>query len=334
MNNDATLRHAKKAGNDFVALMFVFGLLILNAFSQITTTKITSKAPEMDATTFDGSKNFLGEAVTKYIGQELYLKGVADKLRKYGYDGFVNDYTKDRYPYNSNVYKCCDSYNSKYDELTGKYFKVVDVIKHPKAKENELLYGSKHFLKLQEKGSGNLVYFEYNSKYEFSFPFIVVAFFEKQKELVVGQQFVFADGVLTTSSDIQTGKAITNITGQKWKCTDLTVEEKYYTLSLILENDMKERVAVSFDTVFGEWRSGRVYALSEAAKYRQKFGEEIFEVILKGKVKIGMTKEMCQLSWGKPKSINETITSGKTREQWVYSDNYLYFDNGILTVIQ
>ena len=47
-----------------------------------------------------------------------------------------------------------------------------------------------------------------------------------------------------------------------------------------------------------------------------------------------MSKEMCELSWGKPKSINETITSGKKSEQWVYSDNYLYFDNGIVTAIQ
>jgi len=48
-----------------------------------------------------------------------------------------------------------------------------------------------------------------------------------------------------------------------------------------------------------------------------------------------MTKEMCELARGKPKSINETIISNKKTEQWVYSDNtYLYFDNGILNVIQ
>ena len=36
--------------------------------------------------------------------------------------------------------------------------------------------------------------------------------------------------------------------------------------------------------------------------------------------------------WGVPDKINETITS--KIEQWVYSDNYLYLDNGKLTAIQ
>jgi hypothetical protein len=47
-----------------------------------------------------------------------------------------------------------------------------------------------------------------------------------------------------------------------------------------------------------------------------------------------MTKEMCKLSWGEPEKINETITAGQKSEQWVYSDNYLYFDNGKLRAIQ
>jgi hypothetical protein len=47
----------------------------------------------------------------------------------------------------------------------------------------------------------------------------------------------------------------------------------------------------------------------------------------KGGASIGMTKAQVHAScWGKPKSINATITSRGTREQWVYSGSYLYFD--------
>lgn len=51
---------------------------------------------------------------------------------------------------------------------------------------------------------------------------------------------------------------------------------------------------------------------------------------------LGMTVEQVLLStWGKPKKINETITGGGHHEQWVYpGDQYLYFENGILTSIQ
>lgn len=51
---------------------------------------------------------------------------------------------------------------------------------------------------------------------------------------------------------------------------------------------------------------------------------------------IGMTMKQVieKTNWGKPDSINRTITSAGTREQWVYYGGYLYFTNGKLTAIQ
>jgi hypothetical protein len=52
-------------------------------------------------------------------------------------------------------------------------------------------------------------------------------------------------------------------------------------------------------------------------------------------VSIGMTAEQVRKSsWGKPKSINETITAGGKHEQWAYGGEYLYLENGVLTSIQ
>lgn len=53
-------------------------------------------------------------------------------------------------------------------------------------------------------------------------------------------------------------------------------------------------------------------------------------------VAVGMTKQDALDSiWGKPQYVNTTTTSAGTREQWVYrNNNYLYFENGILTAIQ
>jgi len=62
---------------------------------------------------------------------------------------------------------------------------------------------------------------------------------------------------------------------------------------------------------------------------------EIWLLIQKGKVMAGMTKKECELSWGKPKDINKTVTGTDISEQWVYStSSYLYFKNGILETIQ
>jgi endogenous inhibitor of DNA gyrase (YacG/DUF329 family) len=51
-------------------------------------------------------------------------------------------------------------------------------------------------------------------------------------------------------------------------------------------------------------------------------------------VQIGMTPEQTISSWGKPERVNETTGTWGTREQWVYHDRYLYFDNGVLKSFQ
>ena len=52
-------------------------------------------------------------------------------------------------------------------------------------------------------------------------------------------------------------------------------------------------------------------------------------------VHIGMSQaEVLQSNWGKPESVNRTITANGKHEQWVYAGGYLYFDDGVLTSIQ
>ena len=90
-------------------------------FSQISTTKVASEVPKQIAP-YDSLQNFLGLDYMKYKGQELYLIPKAESLRKYGYEGFILDINKSDSD-QSNKFKCCDSYNSKYQELEGKYYK-------------------------------------------------------------------------------------------------------------------------------------------------------------------------------------------------------------------
>lgn len=54
-----------------------------------------------------------------------------------------------------------------------------------------------------------------------------------------------------------------------------------------------------------------------------------------GKISIGMTKEEVLERWGEPLDINKTTTQYGASEQWVYPNNqYLYFEDGVLTSIQ
>ena len=62
--------------------------------------------------------------------------------------------------------------------------------------------------------------------------------------------------------------------------------------------------------------------------------KEDCELIAKGKVHIGMTKEQAIAAWGNPGDINRTTSSFGVHEQWVYGSSYLYFEDGILTTVQ
>jgi|GEM_PF-1485342 len=66
----------------------------------------------------------------------------------------------------------------------------------------------------------------------------------------------------------------------------------------------------------------------------KKFGKEDTDLIMKGRIWLGMTTDMCRESKGEPDHINRTTGSYGTHEQWVYPYLYLYFENGVLKTVQ
>ena len=223
-----------------------------------------------------------------YIGQQFYLKGRSEAIRKYGYERFIKDYKYDKFSKTENIYKCCDGYNSKYEDLNGKYFEVLDAVRNPKAKESELVYGSSYFLKLKEKSTNEILYFEYDSEFEHNFPFIVVGYFEKLKKLYIGNEYVLRGRNFINGKpemyDIQTGKLIDYSAGTLWKCVDISIDEKYYELSLIIENSKKEQIDYGIywalkDNYFS-------FTKQDASQYEQKFGADLWKQILAGNIKI------------------------------------------------
>jgi hypothetical protein len=235
-------------------LTILFIALTISTFGQITTTKVVQKVDSTKILSYDSTQNFLGRDAKQYIGQELYLKGKPESSRKYGYDGFSFRHPEnlkelglgDRIYIVMRTYKCCAGVsNSIYDSLVGKYFQVLNVSQKPESDDDYYQYRNIFTFKLRDKGSGDTVFYEYDSEYEFKFPFIVVGFFEKQKKLAVGKEFVFACD-LSYDTDIQTGKKITYKLGQIWKCVDITVDEnKYdYELAFIIKNEFGEKILI------------------------------------------------------------------------------------------
>lgn len=64
------------------------------------------------------------------------------------------------------------------------------------------------------------------------------------------------------------------------------------------------------------------------------WSNRVWIAIASQSVFVGMKEDQARLSWGKPKDVHRTVVSGKTSEQWVYTEGNLYFENGTLTSIK
>jgi hypothetical protein len=66
-------------------------------------------------------------------------------------------------------------------------------------------------------------------------------------------------------------------------------------------------------------------------KLAHNWPEGIWTAIESGKTFPGMTTEQVRLSLGEPTSVSQTVTAGRTREQWAYGDGkFFYFYDGVL----
>jgi len=93
--------------------------------------------------------------------------------------------------------------------------------------------------------------------------------------------------------------------------------------------------SMSADNVIGVFRPFPIAWHTKNPKLiYPKWAHGMWDAIKAAKIKIGMTPEMVEMSWGKPQKINQTAGSWGIHEQWIYEDQYLYFENGTLTSFQ
>lgn len=149
-----------------------------------------------------------------------------------------------------------------------------------------------------------------------------------------------------------------------WKCIDVTILENEKELSYILQNEKDETIAINSLEYF-DFEKNILLAQKLAKENSQriqlerendirlqklkdtinlenrkkeciaKFGSELGTIIASHKVKIGMTKEMCRMSWGKPFWSDKTTTSTNKTENWYYGlAHSLHFEGNLLERIE
>lgn len=298
-----------------------------NAYSQIDI--ISVKSPinsDKELIVFDSTKNYLGRYnVSTYKGQLLFVLPIKNK--EYGYDNFKDIVRKFAYleitRYGNPAEK--SEFNTKYEDLVGKYFYVDSVWKY----DSDIL--NKYYFLLSEKNNpNNICYYEYNPDYNYSFHFIVVSHFNYLKQKYVGKNYIISK---SSTLNIKTGKEIIipDVSKKVWNTIDLSIiEDSYSNPVLIIKsgNDTSYIAVEHLESGLEKGNSRSVFEKSEWNKLVSTYGIKMMNNVLNGKINIGMPEKLLIMSWGKPDRIN---SSSYGDSQYVYDDEYVYIDNGKIT---
>ncbi len=126
--------------------------------------------------------------------------------------------------------------------------------------------------------------------------------------------------------------ASANTTESLLKNTETMIEQ----LLLQIESDKNNSIKSTQETIPPRKNRSRKKLTKTKQLNTIPFGTSpiIASQIRANKISLGMTTKHVILSWGKPQNINRSIGRWGVHEQWVYSNRYLYFENGILTSLQ
>jgi hypothetical protein len=70
--------------------------------------------------------------------------------------------------------------------------------------------------------------------------------------------------------------------------------------------------------------------VSRFAYLENKYGSNMAARLISGKIWKGMNSEMVKDSWGNAEKINRVISGNTIKEEWIYQNTWLYFENNTL----
>ena len=303
-------------------IILLFALMFSSScIAQIKTIDIPT--PQVKEQKYDSLQNLNLHNAMSHKGQVLYIVG-NNESKSQGYyrnKFFVNPDLR------AKPYKSVGKYalGTDYEAVTGKYYKVIDVIKDGEMRVWLHLEPDN----ITEKWD-RCYYVVETARSIDNVPHITLGYYYKMKALMIDNIFITREKELTSAI---TGGKINVPIRTRFKCIDVGIDKERKRLIAILENNRYGKVMA----FFLEERGGKITCFTELKRYNylvRKFGVTWANCISEAKLEVGMTQEMAIESWGNPHEINRTTGNFGTGEQWVYEGYYVYFRNGKLYAIQ
>jgi hypothetical protein len=204
-------------------------------------------------------QNFPGDLVELLINKEIKVVERTENLQKYGYDNFyLNDKMEKKFD-------CCESYNSKYNSLVGKIFKVLSAEQFTNS-IGAVLYK----LKIENSETG-ILFYKYDPKYEWEFVFEVIGGLNLPVDFYCKDIKTTTDkfnGSTTSSSDYSDGISFIKVTKDNSSTIYMSVREGGITINvgekgliLLLENGKRiVRPEAEIDVKVNTVTSGYIYS--------------------------------------------------------------------------
>ena len=253
---------------------------------------------------YDSTKNVM-RFVQYYIGQDLFVIPASSSYK--------SSYNTDNY-FGRGI-KVLNNGNwldgkLSFDEVQGKTFHVTGI-------EEKKIRGqlTGYFIILEDKETGEEVYFENHTQFIGFFPFITLGFKEKYERVNKDKKFVFRSYSLY---DFETGEKI-DAHKTTWTFKEIIAMPDVMKAGYYLVNDGGKATAVeSMDNFIPK---------SDIDSYAKKYGKAMVDAALDGDVKVGMASDLVRIAKGQPEHIN----SASYGQQWVYKNMYIYIKNGKVT---
>lgn len=325
-------------------------LLSTNAYSQITIMNTEAHKPKYDNFVYDSLSNM---SPGKYEDSYTYHHLIGQTLM----------YCGDPY-----------SYSRKTDFKTGSYYRVDGILPNDAGKGLYHRLSLTNINTGEQSEEGSIFTEKYNFKWVVLGHYEKMKSLYVNKDFMyIGNKgyatyYDKQDNLINLETDTVT-KMINPET--VWTCVDVQVKprkkgdrmdiDKRSPIVLIFDNPqygkhycyLEDKTGKPYKNIYeeemplvcGKFQLKSYYddvkALNIAAKNKKKadltrkYGASNANLILQGKIRIGMTQEMCIDAWGNPSDVNKTSGSFGVHEQWVYGvGSYVYFENGIITTIQ
>lgn len=344
-----------------------YSQIIVTEFEKVKDT-IEEKIP---APRYDSTENFIKYQYYYDKSSEKKICKIDDYYSRYiGLQIYYPKYS-DSYMKDESLFVKLPTYKSlNWSNIGGKYYTIIGVfpVFNKMADFNKLVSSDSQLSKyelnnplfvLKDDSSGDTIYALINA---ITPRFVLVPFYSKLKTTFKDKTFIAINDI--SIGKIPDGEKLFFVeTGSKWKCIDVSLIRvaSMFTLKgtkdidqgqdllivYLLKNDSCT-IILQHNRSFGEDLSSfqlyddykKIQNNEQKTKnkilddYIRKFGKEYGILISEHKIKIGMSKNMCEASWGLPTNSRKSTSASGVVETYRYSyRGTLVFINDKLTNI-